>query len=108
MGFSLRKRTKGKDSWLNGSLSRKGAHASASTKFGKDVTYNKSGRGSRVTINLGNGLRYIKSSSRRKTKETEETPYTWREIARYIITRVLFFGGIYLLGVALAWIYHLI
>ena len=116
MGFSIRKRTKGKDGWVNGSLSSRGPHASVSTKFGKEVTLNTSGRGSRFTINFGNGLRYIKSSSRRRLKE-RETSYKeihhpsmsdqeWAEYKSYVLKRVYFWGGLFLLFVFYSWVTH--
>lgn len=57
MGFQVRKRTKGKTSWLNFSFSkRRGFGASASLKVGENVTYNTRGR---LTINLGSGMKYV-------------------------------------------------
>jgi hypothetical protein len=114
MGFSVRKRTKGKDGWVNGSLSSRGAHASVSTKLGKDVTLNTSGRGTRLTINLGNGLRYTKSSSRRKQKQQTQdqevhqpmTDEQWSEYKSYIRKRVYFWGGLFLLFVLYSWLTH--
>ena len=67
MGFSVRKRTKGKGSWLNLSYSKKGLHASHSMKFG-ELTINM-GRKIRSTINFGNGMRYIKTHSSKPTKK---------------------------------------
>lgn len=66
MGLQIRKRTKGKNGWLNFSASKKnGLGASMSIKFGKNITYNTRGR---TTINFGNGIRYV--SYRKKKKQT--------------------------------------
>lgn len=62
MGFQLRRRTKGKNSWLNFS----GSGVSISTKIG-NVTTNVGPRGVRATVNLGHGVRYVKSKSLNKT-----------------------------------------
>lgn len=51
MGLQYRKRTKGKNSWLN--FSKSGA--SLSYKIG-NMTFNSRGRS---TMNLGNGFRYV-------------------------------------------------
>lgn len=71
MGLQVRKRTKGKNGWWNGSYSRKGAGVSGSVKVHKNVTFNTgdilNGKNkARLTINLGNGVRYVKYS---KSKE---------------------------------------
>lgn len=66
MGFSVRKRTKGKDSWLNFSFSKKGLHASHTMRFG-NTTLNF-GKNTRTTVNLGNGMRYIKTHTKPKDK----------------------------------------
>ena len=63
MGMQFRKRTSGKNSWLNFS----GSGVSSSTKVG-NVTTNVGPRGRRVTVNLGNGLRYVKTSSRKSNR----------------------------------------
>lgn len=77
MGLQVRKRTKGSKGWWNGSYSKKGAGVSGSVKVASNVTYNTgdllNGKtGSRLTINLGNGIRYVsygkKKSPRRSTK----------------------------------------
>lgn len=62
MGLQFRKRTKGKDSWLNFSHSKKnGFSASLSVKVAKGVTMNFGGKGNRrATVNFGNGVRYVK------------------------------------------------
>lgn len=58
MGFSVRRRTKGKSSWFNFSASKsRGMHASYSQKLG-NLTLNFSKRGRRATYNFGNGIRY--------------------------------------------------
>ena len=58
MGFSVRRRTKGKSSWFNFSASKtRGVHASYSQSFG-NLTLNFSKRGRRATYNFGNGIRY--------------------------------------------------
>jgi len=64
MGLQVRKRTKGKSGWWNGSYSRRGAGVSGSAKIGKNVTYNTgdilNGKTKpRLTINLDNGVRYV-------------------------------------------------
>lgn len=80
MGFQFRKRTKGKQGWLNFSGSKKnGLGASLSLKFGKNVTYNSRGR---VTVNFGNGLRYVayKKKKRAPKEQTYKSSksYTYR------------------------------
>lgn len=75
MGFSIRKRTKGKSSWLNLSASkRKGVNASYSQKLG-NLTLNFSKNGQRATYNFGNGIKWTSSSSSKKPlKQTRSTP----------------------------------
>lgn len=71
MGLQIRKRTKGKNSWFNFSASKKnGLGASMSVKLGKNVTYNTRGR---VTVNFGNGIRYV-AYKKKKRKETVVKP----------------------------------
>ena len=66
MPFSIRKRTRGKSSWLNFSVSKsKGVNASYSQKLG-NLTLNVSKRGGRATYNFGNGIRWTSSSSKKK------------------------------------------
>jgi len=62
MGLQFRKRTKGKNSWINVSHSKKnGLSASLSVKLDKNLTMNFGGKGNRrATINFGNGIRYVK------------------------------------------------
>lgn len=75
MGLSFRGRTKGKDGWVNYSASSKGLSGSVSTKISKDVTLNyKPSRGLRLTVNFGNGVRWI--SSTKKNKELKRPAIT--------------------------------
>lgn len=69
MGVQYRKRTKGKKNWFNFSASEtNGVGVSHSTKIG-NATINVGSKGRRrLTINLGNGLRYVKSKIIRKQK----------------------------------------
>ena len=77
MGLQVRKRTKGKSGWLNGSYSSKGVGVSGSVKAGKNVTYNTGDLSSnrktpsRLTVNLGNGIRWVSYGSTKKTKHTQ-------------------------------------
>lgn len=76
MGLQVRKRSKGKKSWWNGSYSRKGVGASGSVKLSDNVTWNTgdfiNGKSrSRVTINFGNGYRYVWYP--KKAKRTTQT-----------------------------------
>lgn len=71
MGLQVRKRTKGKKSWWNGSYSRKGAGASGTVKLSDNVTWNTgdliNGKTKqRVTINMGNGVRWVWYSKKKK------------------------------------------
>lgn len=92
MGLQVRKRTKGKKSWWNGSYSRKGAGASGSVKLSDNVTWNtgdllNSKTKQRVTVNMGNGVRWVwydkkkKPTKRRSTTSDDYTPSTkpWNE-----------------------------
>lgn len=64
MGLQYRKRTKGKNAWFNFSASKKrGVGTSFSLKLGKNITCNSRGR---VTLNLGNGLRYVAYKKKKK------------------------------------------
>lgn len=84
MGLQVRKRTKGKNGWWNGSYSNKGVGASGSVKVGSNVTYNTgdliNGKTpSRLTVNFGNGIRWVsygkkKSTRRRSTKQSAYAP----------------------------------
>lgn len=74
MGFQVRKRTKGKSGWWNGSYSRKGVGASGSVKVGDNVTWNTgdliNGKtNQRVTVNLGNGMRWVWYGKKKTTKK---------------------------------------
>ena len=69
MGFSVRKRTKGKDSWLNFSFSKRGLNASHTMRFG-NTTLNF-GKKLRTTVNLGGGMRYVKTHSKPKAKSVK-------------------------------------
>ena len=97
MAFQLRKRTKGKKSWLNFTASEnRGFNASASVKLTDAITLNVGKDRNRVTINFGNGLRWVKShstkpkakpkpkaraTSRPKSSQPVNTKsLTWREI----------------------------
>lgn len=74
MGFQWRKRTKGKKAWLNFSASKsRGVGASASIKFGNMTANVGSGGRRRVTVNFGNGLKYVKTRAV-KPKVHEERP----------------------------------
>lgn len=79
MGFQYRKRTRGsKSGWVNFSYSKKnGLNASTSIKSG-NVTYNTGNRtrGSRTTINLGNGARYV-VYGKKATGEGGEIGLVW-------------------------------
>jgi hypothetical protein len=80
MGLQVRKRTKGKDGWLNGSYSKRGPKASVSVKPASNVTYNSGnilggkGHPSRLTANLGNGIRWVSYGSTKRGKKS--TPMT--------------------------------
>jgi len=65
VGLQIRKRTKGKNSWFN--FSKSGI--SLSTKVG-NVTTNMGPRGLRTTVNLGNGVRYVKYRSAKRANES--------------------------------------
>lgn len=87
MGLQVRKRTKGKDGWLNGSYSQRGARASVSVKPASNVTYNSGnilggkGHPSRLTINLGNGIKWVSYGKSRKTKSrTKSQPMTKNDL----------------------------
>lgn len=77
MGFQVRKRTKGKTNWLNYSFSKRGANASASMKTASgDTTLNVNANGKRrVTVNLGNGVKYVfDGPPKKKTIPKVKTP----------------------------------
>lgn len=75
MGLQIRKRTKGKSGWLNFSYSeRNGFGTSVSVKPLKGITHNFGGkRGSRTTIDLGNGIRYVSYGEKPKSKPKAKT-----------------------------------
>ncbi len=112
MGFSLRKRTKGKTSWLNGSIFRRGRHASLTSRLSKAVTLNTSGRGIRGTINFGNGLRYIATRSIRRQNEEatpEYVPMTDEQYSyykSYVAKRVIIFVVVLAALFLYSWLTH--
>lgn len=74
MGLSFRKRTKGKDSWVNLSASKKnGLGFSLSHKFAKGATLNwKPGRGFRTTLSIpGTGIRWVSGSGKSKSSRVK-------------------------------------
>lgn len=73
MGLQFHKRTRGKNAWLNFSLSeRNGFNSSVSFKFGPFTSnFGPKGR-RRVTVNLGNGLKYVKTSNAWKDAENKD------------------------------------
>lgn len=74
MGFQLRRRTKGRNSWFNYSYSkRNGLRGSLSFKIGKDWTVNLGRNGTRTTVNLGNGLRYVSPQRKFGTSAKKQT-----------------------------------
>lgn len=79
MGIQVRKRTKGKSSWWNGSYSKKGAGVSGSVKVG-NVTFNTgdllNGKtSSRTTVDLGNGIRYVSYGKKNSISTSAKNPY---------------------------------
>lgn len=89
MGIQVRKRTKGKNSWWNGSYSKKGVGVSGSIKVAENVTWNTgdliNGKtNQRVTIDMGNGVKWVWYDKKKKTKKqtqsysdpTVSTPWT--------------------------------
>lgn len=85
MGFSLRKRTKGKDSWLNFSYSKKGLHASHTMRFG-NTTLNF-GKNLRTTVNLGGGMRYVKTHTKAKNRQVKPSHVAAFDKARKYVSR---------------------
>lgn len=80
MGFSIRKRTKGKSSWLNLSASKnRGLHSSYSLKLGKNTTLNFSKNGNRVTHNFGYGVRWTSSLSKKKSSSNIRNDFYTQE-----------------------------
>lgn len=83
MGLQVRKRTKGKNSWWNGSYSKKGAGASGSVKLSDNVTWNTgdlvNGKtNKRLTINFGNGYRYVWYGKKTKPSQSQPEQYDLR------------------------------
>lgn len=81
MGFRYKGRTKGKDAWINYSVSSKGIRASTSIKFGDDMTVNIGKDRTRTTFNLGDGLTYVadrphktSAAPAKKKKWVNDTP----------------------------------
>ena len=69
MGFQVRRRTKGKKGWLNFS----GSGVSASVKLTPNITMNLGSRGTRTTVNLGGGMRYVSTNSKKKKATPKKT-----------------------------------
>ena len=75
--LSFRKRTKGKNAWVNFSASKKnGFGASVSGKLAKNVTLNyKPGRGFRTTISVpGTGIRWVSSTKKKREPNPIQMP----------------------------------
>lgn len=77
MGLRIRKRTKGSKTWLNGSISKKGAGLSGSYKIADNITWNTgdllNGKtSSRLTVNLGNGVTWVHQD--KKPRRRKATP----------------------------------
>lgn len=96
MGLQVKKRTKGKSGWMNGSYSKKGVGVSGSVKVSKDVTYNTgdvvNGKTPpRLTVNLGNGYKWVSYGKRKKQVYSESTgSLAWVIIAvMFILTSFL-------------------
>lgn len=73
MGFRFRKRTGGKGAWVNWFGSGNGLGASVSIKVGNSTMNVGNGR-RRVTVNLGNGISWVKQRST-KNKVNKDKPY---------------------------------
>ena len=74
MGLQVRKRTKGKNAWFNFSASKKnGASGSVSIRLNDKMTYNTRGR---LTVNLGNGVRYVAYKKKKKPVKKPEVKNT--------------------------------
>lgn len=73
MGFRFRKRTGGKNAWVNWFGSGNGLGASVSMKIGNTTMNVGKGR-RRVTVNLGNGISWVKQRSTKK-KVVEDKPF---------------------------------
>lgn len=90
MGLQFRKRTKGKNSWINVSHSKKnGLSASLSVKLDKNFTMNFGGKGNRrATINFGNGFRYVKYRTPKAKTKKEPTQRSYSRSSRTTYTPV--------------------
>ena len=89
MGFSFRKRTRGKKSWLNFSGSSRGLRSSISFKLG-NATINLSKHGRRGTINFGNGIRYT-SYKKNTAKPTNQSSRVTEVIFWWIVIGVIIY-----------------
>lgn len=95
MGLQVRKRSKGSRSWFNGSYSKsRGVGTSGSVKVADNVTYNtgnllKPDSKSRITVNLGEGFRWVfyGKSKKAKSKQNSSSP-------NYVQHPKSFFGSI--------------
>lgn len=102
MGLQVRKRTKGKDGWLNGSYSKRGPRASASVKAASNVTYNTGnllggkGHPSRLTVNLGNGVRWVSYGKKSKSNPSQASGGSFIMALGIIILFVIFLIGAFL------------
>lgn len=107
MGVQIRKRTKGKNGWVNGSYSSRGAHASVSVKPTSNITYNsgsllggKYKRPSRLTVDLGNGIRWVSYGSSKKSTSKSKAPTDVGDGVRFLqLLALIAFVGIALLVV---------
>lgn len=98
MGFQFRRRTKGKDGWLNFSYSkRNGLGMSGSVKVG-NITFNtgNSKRASRTSVDLGNGLRYVSyGPSKSKKPKAQKSQPTYYEPTEFTSADMVVFHGVY-------------
>lgn len=85
MGLQFRRRTKGKNSWLNFSGSSRGLNASYSIKIGS-LTFNIGKHGNRSTLNLGNGFKYV-SYKRRKNEKTPQPSKVYESYEKNLPTK---------------------
>ncbi len=79
MGLTFRKRTKGKNTWVNISASKKnGIGFSLSGKIAKGVTVNwKPGRGFRTTLSVpGTGVRWVSSTAKQKSTRSKRNQFS--------------------------------
>lgn len=80
MAGQYRRRTKGKNAWVNVSASKKnGVNGSVSVKPSKSITFNSGNkiRPSRVTINLGKGFRYVIYGTKSAKRQEEMTNFLY-------------------------------